>query len=59
MNLLAEINAFLRKSHMPETRFGREAMKDPAFVHRLRLGTEPRAATVARVRAFISSRSDR
>ena len=54
VHLLREVEKFLRASKVPATRFGREAMRDPRFVFDLRRGREPRAATVIRVRAYLS-----
>ena len=55
VHLLREVEKFLRISHIPPTRFGREAMGDPRFVFDLRRGREPRRETVARVLAFLES----
>ncbi len=55
MYLLRDVERFLRNSSVPPTRFGREAMGDPRFVFDLRNGREPRAGTIARVRAFLES----
>jgi hypothetical protein len=54
--LLTRIDAFLRRTKMSPTRFGREALGDPNFVLNLRDGREPRAPTVRRVIAFLDSR---
>jgi len=54
MSLLPMIDRFLRRTHMPPTRFGRLAVRDPRLVGDLRRGHEPRPATVARVQAFIA-----
>lgn len=54
MVLLVEINRFLRRTHMAETRFGRLAVKDPRLVHDLRRGRQPQPPMVARVRSFIA-----
>ena len=43
--LLRQIERYIRQSGMPPTRFGREAVNDPRFVHDLRLGREPRPKT--------------
>ena len=51
--LLRQIERYIRLSGMPPTRFGREAMGDPRFVHDLRLGREPRPKTAARVAAWL------
>ena len=53
MHLLREVEKFLRHTDVPPTRFGREAMGDPRFVHDLRNGRDPRPGTVARVRAYL------
>ena len=55
MQLLREIEKYLRSRELPAARFGREAMGDPRFVFDLRKGREPRARTVARVRAFLEA----
>ncbi|HEV2747548.1 MAG TPA: hypothetical protein VGW34_09660 [Allosphingosinicella sp.] len=56
MDLLPRIERYLRRSGMSAATFGREAMGDPRFVRDLRNGREPRAATAARVSAYIDSR---
>lgn len=53
MQLLREVEKFLRNNDTAPARFGREAVGDPRFVFDLRRGREPRAITVARVRAFL------
>ena len=53
MNLLREVEKFLRQNDTPPTRFGRDAMGDPRFVFDLRNGRDPRPGTVARVRAYL------
>jgi len=55
MNLLLEIDKFLRRTKMPPTRFGRLAVRDPRLVGDLRNGREPRTETVLKVRAFIAA----
>ena len=55
MNLLREVEKFLRSNETPPTKFGREAMGDPRFVFDLRNGRDPRPTTVARVRAYLES----
>jgi len=54
MHLLSAIEKFLRRTRIPPTRFGREAVGDPRFVDDLRNGREPRAATVARVADYLA-----
>jgi len=53
VNLLREVEKFLRSNETPPTKFGREAMGDPRFVFDLRNGRDPRPTTVARVRAYL------
>lgn len=53
MDLLRMIDRFLERTGMPETRFGREAIRDPRLVRDLRQGRTPRAATRARIERFI------
>ena len=55
MQLLREVEKFLRKSEIPAARFGREVMHDPRFVFDLRKGREPRSETVTRVRAYLEA----
>lgn len=57
--LLADINAFLKRSGMTATAFGWNALKDPAFVSDLRAGREPRWRTVERARDFMRSHDER
>jgi hypothetical protein len=51
--LLRQIERYIRESGMPPSRFGREVVGDPRFVHDLRLGREPRPKTTARVTAWL------
>ena len=53
MNLLREVEIFLRRSDVAPTRFGRDAVGDPRFVFDLRNGRDPRPITVARVLAYL------
>ncbi len=53
MELLFEIDRFLRATHMPATKFGRLAVRDPRLVHDLRNGRQPGARMASRVRGFI------
>lgn len=53
VHLLWEIEKFLRKSRVAPSRFGRDVVGDPRFVHDLRRGREPRDRTVERVRAYL------
>lgn len=54
--LLQEVEAFLKAHRMPPARFGRQAVGDPSFVFRLKAGRTTRAATEARVRAFLATK---
>lgn len=54
-DLLAEIRAFCAARDMAPTRFGKEALSDPAFVSNLATGRECRRATISKVRAFMAS----
>jgi hypothetical protein len=53
VNLLREVEKYLRHSELAPTRFGRDVMGDPRFVFDLRNGRDPRPTTVARVRAYL------
>ena len=53
MELLHEIDRFLRTTRMPVTKFGRLAVSDPRLVHDLRRGRQPGRRMTVRVRAFI------
>lgn len=53
MELLREIDRFLRRTQMPITKFGRLAVKDPRLVGDLRRGRQPGRAMTARVQAFM------
>jgi hypothetical protein len=53
VHLLSTIEAYLRRSGVTASRFGRDVLGDPGFVHALRRGREPRAATVRRVAAYL------
>jgi hypothetical protein len=55
VNLLREIEKFLRRNDTAPTRFGRDAVGDPRFVFDLRNGRDPRPATVSRVRAYLEA----
>ncbi len=52
---LAEIDAFLDRSKMSATAFGRGAVNDPNFVRDLRAGRMPNLGLVERVHQFIRS----
>jgi hypothetical protein len=55
MELLFEIDRFLRRTAMPATKFGRLAVQDPRLVHDLRRGRQPGRRMTARVQAFIAA----
>lgn len=52
--LLDQIEAFLRRSQLTATAFGRTAVNDPSFVFNLRQGRSPREITAIRVRKFMA-----
>ena len=52
--LIRKIDAFLRETKMPQTRFGRLAANDPRLVFDLRQGRTPRACTERRVEHFMN-----
>jgi len=54
--LLTHIEAFLRRTGMPATRFGREAVRDPRLVHDLRMGRTVGDRLRHRVMAYIEGR---
>ena len=53
MCLLFKIQSYLRRSGMPETKFGRLAVNDPRLVGDLRRGRIPGQKLTARVERFI------
>ena len=53
-DLLADVEAFIVFSGVTASKLGRSAVSDPRFVTGLRLGREPRRATVQRVRAWMA-----
>lgn len=55
MSVHRRIEKFLRATNMPETKFGRLAVRDPRLVRDLRNGREPRAAMVRRLEAFLAA----
>jgi tRNA-dihydrouridine synthase len=54
MTLLYRIERHLKRTGLPASLFGREAMNDPGFVRHLRNGREPRSRTEARVLAYMA-----
>jgi len=53
LRLLKRIEAYLRRSGMRPSDFGRRAVGDGLFVFELRRGRRPRPRTEARVHAFL------
>ena len=53
MNLLRDIERYIRGRNTTPANFGRDVVRDPRFVFDLRKGREPRPKTEARVRAFL------
>lgn len=53
MDLLKEIEDFLKSSGMSATAFGTAALNDPPFVQQLRKGRDIKMSTAERIRAFI------
>jgi 2,4-dienoyl-CoA reductase-like NADH-dependent reductase (Old Yellow Enzyme family) len=51
---VAEVEAFLREKGVDPTVFGRDAMRDPTFVFRLRRGRESKTGTIDKVRAYMA-----
>ena len=54
MTLLPTIEKFLRRTGMPATRFGREAVRDPRLVHDLRRGRSAGNRLSRRVEHFMN-----
>lgn len=54
MNTLRSIETFLRRTGMPPTRFGREAVRDPRLVHDLRRGRQPSDRMQRRIEHFMN-----
>jgi hypothetical protein len=55
MSLLYAIETCLRRTNLPPSRFGREAVRDPRLVHDLRRGRSPGPDMERRVRAYIET----
>ena len=53
MDLLTQIEQYLKLHRISATRFGRRAVGDPRFVLDLRMGRRPRRRTVERVQAYL------
>ncbi len=54
MSLLHAIETCLRTCHLPPSRFGRNAVRDPRLVHDLRRGRQPGPELERRVLAYIA-----
>lgn len=54
-DLIDEIEAFCAARGMTVTRFGRDAVNDPALVQTLRAGRDLRMSTFRRIRAFLTA----
>jgi hypothetical protein len=52
--LIRKIDTFLRKTRMPQTKFGRLAAGDPRLVTDLRKGRAPRSKLERRVEHFMN-----
>jgi len=54
---LADVEAFLSRSGMSPTTFGKEALGDPVFVFDLRNGRKPGLGSVDRVYDFMRAKA--
>ena len=54
-SFLAEIEAFLAKSALDPTAFGKNALGDPSFVFDLRKGRSPSTRTIDKIREWITT----
>lgn len=52
---ISEIDAFLERSGMSATAFGKGAVNDPSFVRDIKRGRKPNLGLVDRVHDFIQS----
>jgi hypothetical protein len=57
MELLQEIESYLKRSGIAASKFGRLAVGDPRFVDDLRGGRHPRRRTLERVSSFLAERA--
>lgn len=55
MTLSSRIDAYLRRSGLTATRFGRDVARDPRLVFDIRSGREPRPPLLARIERELSS----
>lgn len=51
--LLNELDQFQAVSGLSDTAIGTDALRDPNWVHRLRLGSDPKLGTVDKIRKFM------
>lgn len=58
MELLQQVEAFLKESAMPPSVFGRAAVRDPRLVGDLRSGREPGRQLTSRVEHFMNKWRD-
>lgn len=56
MDMLPEIEAYLERSRIAPSRFGRTVVGDPRFVEDLRAGRRPRRKTMEKVRLYLAER---
>ena len=54
MELLEQVEAYLARTRVPPSTFGRMALGDPRFVDDLRSGRRPRPKTQERVCAYLN-----
>lgn len=57
--LLDDVEDFMATWGLTASRFGREALRDPQFVYRLRGGSQCLPRTVARVQAYMADYSQK
>lgn len=57
MSLLRDIEAFLRRTGMAPSRFGRNVCNDPRLVYDMRMGREPGEKLAAAARDFMRNAS--
>lgn len=55
MSLLNQIEACLKATRLPPSRFGRDAVSDPRIVHDLRRGRQPGRRMETRLRAHMDA----
>lgn len=59
VELIAKIEGFCRCHDMAESRFGREAVNNPAFISGLRDGKSPTLETLNKLSAFMTETDER